>query len=455
MMNMDFYKRNRERLAAREDVPELERLLEALDSAAPPDAADTDAPGCPTLFAGDPRGERFALHSTRDPVREARAWVARHDPGQARAAVLAGIGLGYALEQILECAPKLELLCAVAPQVAHLAAAMRLRDLSWLADPRVRLFAGPFAWVAEPLSSLFEAMADQGGHIPILVHGPSLRAMTDEETAFREALSHIRNLLRPPQIHMAELGANNARANAQVMQDTRSTAELANTLAGRPIILVAPGPSLQKNIAALKLAAGHAPVLALDAAVRPLCAAGIMPDFVVTLDPQGVVSRFVPEPLPAPARLVWFAESQPDVVARFPSERRFLANASTAVDHAPNELFVSGSVLLPALDLCRIMGCDPIIFAGLDFAYGHGRSHVRGSPAGGRNTVTDRTCDGYFGLPARTIQAFYIYLRQAGEFIGRAMPGRRVWDATEGGAAIANTVPLPLVHALLRIIPEP
>lgn len=420
-----------------------------------PRGAPTQTPECPTLFAQGADGADIALHSTRDPVREAAAWVARHELEHAHAAVLAGLGLGYAVEQILLAAPRMQTLCALEPNLAHLAAAMHLRDLPWLQDPRVRLFAGPFAWVAKPLSDYFHIVIDAApGGMPVLVHGPSLRALPESETDFQEVLSHIRNLARPRQHHMAHLGAHNAGANALAIANSHSVSALHGAHTGEPAVLVAPGPSLQKNISLLKSFAGYAKIIVLDAAVRPVTAAGVTPDYVVTLDPQSIVGRYVPQPLDEPARLIWFAESQPEVVSRFPAERRFLARAAQQIDHGPDELFASGSVLLPALDLCRIAGCDPIIFTGLDFAYGHGRSHVRGSLAGGRNTITDRSCEGYFGLPVRTIDAFYIYLRQAGEFIGRTMPGRRVWDATEGGAAIDNTQRMALDHALFLIAPN-
>ena len=53
-----------------------------------------------------------------------------------------------------------------------------------------------------------------------------------------------------------------------------------------PAIIVAAGPSLDKNIKELKKAEGKAIIFVVDAALRSVIRSGIVPDFVCTVDPK-------------------------------------------------------------------------------------------------------------------------------------------------------------------------
>jgi hypothetical protein len=77
----------------------------------------------------------------------------------------------------------------------------------------------------------------------------------------------------------------NAMDNLPFLLDNYTTFQLLNILPkGVPAIIVAAGPSLNKNIGELKKAVGRACIIAVDTALKPLLNNGVIPDFLVTVD---------------------------------------------------------------------------------------------------------------------------------------------------------------------------
>lgn len=64
-----------------------------------------------------------------------------------------------------------------------------------------------------------------------------------------------------------------------------------------PAIIVAAGPSLQKNVDLLKKAKGKAITIVVDSAINTVMAHGVMPDFVITVDTNKELKNFTAEGL--------------------------------------------------------------------------------------------------------------------------------------------------------------
>ena len=177
----------------------------------------------------------------------------------------------------------------------------------------------------------------------------------------------------------------------------------------------------------------------------------LVPDFVLTCDPQEKVREYFP-PVPDPrTSLVFFPGSQPESVARFSPGRRFAAATESGVSDE-NVLYQSGTVMTSAMDLCLRMGADPIIIVGSDLALKPDRTHVAGSPAGFYGGIPwSCECEGFFGLPVHTSDNYYLYLRQIEARLANAPPRQRVLNATEGGAHIAGFEHVSLREAVYHV----
>jgi hypothetical protein len=157
------------------------------------------------------------------------------------------------------------------------------------------------------------------------------------------------------------------------------------TRVGAHLCLAAAGPTLGEHYDELGARAHE--LVAVDAALKPLLAAGIVPAWVVTQDPheEGMRRVFsVEDARLARSTLVYFPEVVSSVLARWPGPRRrawseSALHARCAARRAEAVLFASGSVVHPAADLCVRLGARRVELFGADFALCGGRSHVAGA----------------------------------------------------------------------------
>lgn len=440
------------------DFPRKSEILGKLRALKPPEAAATAQPDCPTIFVGA-HGARRALHSTRDPVREARAWAGKFELEKAGGAVLAGVGLGYAAEAVVDLFPHIDPLILIEPTLDHFAAAMHYRDLSGiLNNSRVRLILGPFALVSDALLALIDEMADPSRKFGVLAHPPSLAALPESERDFNEIFSYLRDTRRSANKPFSGLVEKNELKNRGAISESSGVSALFGRYQGVPAFLAAPGPSLNKNIALLGQAAKLGVVVGLDASLIPLMRAGATPDFVFCMDPQDKVKKYFAAGAPKTTRLVFFPGSFPEIVHLFSAQQRYWAHPETDLDRcgnasSENTLFASGSVFVSALDFCRRAGCNPIVLLGADFAVRPDGTHVGSSPANKRTTddADKRQCTGFFGTPVTSRPDYYIYMRQTEHYLASIPAACTVWNATEGGATVAGTESICLRDGIFRI----
>ena len=85
----------------------------------------------------------------------------------------------------------------------------------------------------------------------------------------------------------------NFHSNRNAIEQNPGVIALKNKFRNLPCIVVGAGPSLDKNICFLRRAQNKAVIISCDAALKPLMGHRIVPDFVVCLDPQEDISRFL------------------------------------------------------------------------------------------------------------------------------------------------------------------
>jgi len=201
-----------------------------------------------------------------------------------------GLGLGYILDAIERRSSTTRVL-AIEP-LAPVAQAMLARRSwqDWLASGRLTLLVGPgYAGAGEAARSLGADLA------PPIVVDPVL------EREFGAQVAEARDL-----VNHALFGARaNAEArkafapryllntirNIPVIAGSADVSALDDAFTNVPAVVVAAGPSLDRNIAELRRIRGRALIIAVDTALRPLLEAGIAPELVVAIDPSEVNGR--------------------------------------------------------------------------------------------------------------------------------------------------------------------
>lgn len=226
----------------------------------------------------------------------------------------------------------------------------------------------------------------------------------------------------------------------------------------RAAIVVAAGPSLDKNVQELKRAKNRGCIIAVDTALKTLLKAGIMPDLAVLIDPAKEPALFNREELlTMPLCVAIYANSE--IVQRHSGKKFFATRDIEFMEELATQykkdLYVmqtGGSVANNAFSVARIMGFKTIILVGQDLAYPGGKVH---SAAAYENEAEIEMSSKYFevediyGGKVYTEANMDAYRRWFEEQIS-FNPDCHVIDATEGGAMIRGTEIMTLYEAIER-----
>jgi hypothetical protein len=272
-------------------------------------------------------------------------------------------------------------------------------------------------------------------------------------------------------------------ANLPAIGKWPSVAAVGDAFAGKPMVIVAPGPSLAKNSARLRELQGKAIITCFSHSLKPVLAAGVVPDFVVTVDPQDVRYHFNGCDI-SQSCLVNAATVHPSLF-ELPAKRFLTLSANCAIDDwifdaLGEDALVpgGGSVATSAFSLALRWKCDPIIFVGLDLSFPNGQYYVSTSSDGNaRANVVDGVMrvEGWSagfnamktenqrggssperavelpGWHGGTVPSSYMFGLFHRWFVERMkhVGDTRVLNCTEGGAAIAGMEHVPLASVAL------
>lgn len=227
-----------------------------------------------------------------------------------------------------------------------------------------------------------------------------------------------------------------------------------------PAILVAAGPSLDKNVEELKRAKGRAFIIAVDSAIRTLVKHDIMPDMTVTIDPNKANyylyqdKRIRQIPLLVCFNAVWGTSvlhygKRFYFYVDFPFVNRIWERYGK--DYIRIE--TAGSVANDAFSFIRTIGFKNIIMIGQDLAYTGDKVHSKDSYEESfiSNDVSRKkevyVIKDIYGNDVKTDYAMDIYRRW---FENQLILHKEleVIDATEGGAKIEGTKIMSLQEAI-------
>jgi hypothetical protein len=222
----------------------------------------------------------------------------------------------------------------------------------------------------------------------------TLRASTTADTtlvercaaAARDGLADLRihqNTVRSFSQTWIEQGARNLPHLAR----WPTIEDVGTAFAGLPMVIVAPGPSLAKNIAQLRELQGRAIICCFNHSLKPVLAAGIVPDVIVSVDPQDIRYHFEGCDL-SRSYLVNGATVHP-ALFDLPARGTLTLASNGAIDSwlfaalgGVPEVGGGGSVATTAFSLALRWRCDPIVFLGLDLSFSGGRYYVETSTDG-------------------------------------------------------------------------
>lgn len=226
-----------------------------------------------------------------------------------------------------------------------------------------------------------------------------------------------------------------------------------------PAIVVAAGPSLNKNIRELKRAKNRAFIIAVDTAIKPLLKEGIVPDMFAMLDgkkPLHLVETEAARQIP----LLALATGAREILDYHTGKKFFVSEGYSYIAEmfSMNEkrlerLSYGGSVATLAFSLACNLDFPTVIMVGQDLAYTGNKSHADGTF---QEKMEEKDTANYLMVPGNyeekvpTMRNLDSYRRWFESFIAywKESHNVRFVNATEGGAKIEGTELLTLREAI-------
>lgn len=392
-----------------------------------------------------------------------------------------GMGLGYVVDELLRHCDDGHKIFVLEAHGHIMRMALDLHDFSKAIQDKALIIAGPNK---EAVGHAFFSGVEEyriGAQL-VMNFDPMIRFHShdyDPLVVFLRKLITHRNSNNKTVTHKGLNMALNEIAAAPYVARHRGVNELEGLFAGKPAIIVSTGPSLGKNIHLIKRAQDKAVIIAVGQALRVLLAYDIKPDFICTIDfgeanmghYDGLLAT-KDVPLVALARtyapLVRDYQG-PGFVVGTPNSNQ--NNYLTKLWNLKGQLLYGGSVAHMCLGLAYRVKADPIIFVGQDLAVTD-QSHfeqvdvtakIASSPSGMIGAVFDDhksvlngmaagygksyQVPGYYGGKVTTLPHLLSFLTHL-EGLIKSQPQVRHINATEGGARIEGTEPLPLAETL-------
>ncbi|MEW6593985.1 MAG: 6-hydroxymethylpterin diphosphokinase MptE-like protein [Thermodesulfobacteriota bacterium] len=453
--------------ALRRKDPELHALVCGHEHRPVGELLETPS-GLPTLrffpVADKPGQPSSVAYNEQDPWQDAARHLGTVEPGAHGLALFVGMGLGYGPLVVLRERPTLGMVVIIEPSLDLFVTALQVADLRpLLLSPKVHFLVGDIDF--ERLGRTVERIASlEDTHL--LRHVPSFQWREDVYPPLdRKVLMQVNrfNAFGGTTRAAGERFFENRMANLSLLRHSADFVLLKDLFAGKPAVLVASGPSLDQSLEELKKIAGRCVLIAVDAALAPLLRAGIMPDFVTTIDFHYVnfekMAPYTAASSPWPFSLITTIKGVPLIPKRLPVKHRFWTFHDDRAQLWLMEALQVDELIPPAASVAHLslgcallMGCDPIILVGQDLAYNSGTAtHAAGTIIKGSGLpegVDLFMVEGVDGGQVHSDRALMCF-QKVFEDVFAALPDRTFLNATAAGARLAGTrrVTLPEVGA--------
>ena len=432
--------------------------------------------GPPSLSRTFPDGKRTTIHSSYDPVKEARRFIDSCEVDNYINFVVLGLGLGYHIQELIKRAPLTSRIIIFEKDIEVLYCCMANIDFtSVIAHPGVSFQIGVDT---SSLEGILES-----DRIHFVLKGYSTvkfqSLMNAELEYYSKLIKKTELIFKETKIDLktkaafSKLFYRNIFSNWKNILNSPGIHSLKDKYQGMPAIIVSAGPSLDKNISILKTSTCRAMVIAVATALRPLLRNKIKVDFVVAIDPEDSTIKFFDfENIPKKLWLVFDPCVPSSVVDKF-LDRRIKIDSGVCLSHwiasrqeENNFLGKTFSVAHTALLFSRHLGCNPIILTGQDLSFNQNRLHcadsqydqARKDKIGSRQTLKQLEETRYyefassfisvgdiFGKNIITTSALNMYKEVfADNVIGNGL----IINATEGGLPIPGVLNMTLREAL-------
>lgn len=455
---MTIYERNMEVLkAVRKDIyEEVENAYNPGEQVLVGDALDGEK-----FLAVVREEEIFPLNSTYHPTHEAQRFVLQFEKQAEESIVLLfGFGSGTVVEQILSEECPVDVCIVYEPSIAVFRKALEEYDLSSvLSNPGLLLFVEGIN--GDQLEYYLVDLIDYSNWRCF-----NFKKLSQYQKLFPEQCKKIAEMYQRVYVNnraamntliaYAKIGLINEVNAMKWMMDCRTLSGMIGKFPkDLPAIVVAAGPSLEKNVDVLKQAKGKAFIICVDTAIPFMLKHNIIPDMVCTIDATKGIRHFAgPEIHNLP--LAVYTDSNYKVLNYIGEVNPYYMSTTS---NYYQELFRQkgndvgyfdggGSVGTVCFKLCLVIGFRTVILVGQDLAFTSSKMHAGKTELKNEELLYGiEMVEGYYGEKVMTRGDYKTYI----DWYNLQIPNlvdRVVVNATEGGAKLKGAVQMPLQEAV-------
>ncbi|MBE5943482.1 MAG: motility associated factor glycosyltransferase family protein [Lachnospiraceae bacterium] len=402
--------------------------------------------GLYTMATMDEKGQYY-LHSNVNPQLEARDFAKHYFDVTADSYTVLGLGLGYHIEELCKLDEGVTV-HIYESSIEVILQAMLARDMRWLwTNPRITLIYDPDF---KEMSKAIAKNLEMGMRDCFLIHYPSMRHIENKD--IKDKLEKI--FIRDSGIRNASvLMECNFREN--ITHKTDVVDVLKDKFKDKKAIIVAAGPSLDKNVELLRDKPENTLVIATGTVFRKLMAMGIDVDYVIVSDANRRVFKQVSGYLDSNIPMIYLSTAYRGFAKKYegPKYIVFQKDYDRAEEEArklgTQTYQTGGSVATTALDLCIALECKSIAFMGLDLAYTDNLAHAEGTSRRIANDIEDmQKVKGYqlewsddeqysiCKVELTTSNLFDMYRHWMEKRLKESDVTMTVYDASEGGSFV-------------------
>ncbi len=381
-------------------------------------------------LVGQDGNSSYYYHSNISPEGEAADFARYYYTMGCPSYVVWGLGLGYHIHELfrLDDGICIQVFESDLDVIYHCLMAV---------DSSVLLNDYNFELIYDPDFKKVISVLDEGTE-NFIIHNPSLRHIKDVRIREQMEMFFIRDSGKR---NVAILFENNSRENMKLYDDYVDS--LQPEFDGKDVIIVAAGPSLDKNVELLKNKTPNMVILAVETVFRKLLNLGIEVDYMIVTDAnsriywhlEGLEDRQIP--------MLYLSTAYKGYAMNYKGKKYLICQSGykKAEDLAKQKRWrlyeTGGSVTTTALDVCIRLGSKSIAFIGLDLAYTDNLAHAEGTArreAAEAGEMRQVPALGGGKVPASKV--FMMYNRWIAERAKKEDAVMPVIDATEGGAVI-------------------
>ncbi|SFL84270.1 motility associated factor glycosyltransferase family protein [Salibacterium qingdaonense] len=422
-----------------------------------------------TILVAEYNQKKIYLNSKYNPKKEARTRIEQVNVNSPTIFQV-GIGYGYEFEELYRNKKKNAFIIIIEPNPSILAAALNsnynLQDL--FNDNRVLIISGSKIQINEQLHEVKKHFPFSK-EIELFVNHYAFTLY--EQSNLKELIELIKTTIiarytsAGNDIKDTLIGIRHMFTNSPHFPYSKNIEELQKYYKGMPIVCVASGPSLDKNINELYNIQEHVLIFCADTSYEKLLNYSIIPDAVSTTERMKKVYDLFYKNKTFHPNTVLFAEGlvYPEILSEFPNAKAITFRSTKYVENRFGEFFkstniedVGSSCAHMSFAMAKRLKSDPIILLGQDLAYSEeGYSHANSTYMEGK-TIEEAKQNveytiAYDGVSKVKTHATWNLFRNWFEEQISQTPNRII-NATEGGAFIHGAEHISLKETVERYI---